>query len=220
MGLNSLENSLPAAQSSDAEWVARAQAGDLGAFEALVSRYEGRVYGLAMRMLRQPQDAEDVTQQTFISAIEHLPGFRGDANFSTWLFRIATHAALKLIRKRNGLRTVPIDTTEGDATEDFSGVPHPQFIADWRHKPDELAGNQEVRALLDKALADLDEKHRVVFELRDIQGFSIKEVAEALDLSEANVKVRLLRARLALRERLTAALGDPATQVRRVHNHD
>ena len=84
----------------DAELVARAKAGELDAFEALTNRYEQRVYSLALRMLRQEQDAEDVTQQTFLSALEHLDGFRGEARFATWLLRIATHAALKIIRKR------------------------------------------------------------------------------------------------------------------------
>ena len=85
---------------TDAELVARAKRGELDAFEALTTRYEQRVYSLALRMLRHEQDAEDVTQQTFLSALENLDGFRGDASFATWLLRIATHAALKVIRKR------------------------------------------------------------------------------------------------------------------------
>ena len=87
---------------SDAELVRRAKAGGLDAFEALTSRYEQRVYALAMRMLRQEHDAEDVTQQTFLSVLENLEGFRGEASFSTWVLRIASHAALKIIRKRKG----------------------------------------------------------------------------------------------------------------------
>ena len=82
-------------ETPDTDLVQRAQAGDLDAFEALATRHEQRVYSLAMRMLRQEQDAEDVTQQTFLSALENLDGFRGEANFSTWLLRIASHAALK-----------------------------------------------------------------------------------------------------------------------------
>ena len=87
----------------DVELVRRAKAGDLDAFEALTNRYEQRVYSLALRMLRQLEDAEDATQQTFLSALENLAGFRGEASFATWLLRIATHAALKIIRKRKGL---------------------------------------------------------------------------------------------------------------------
>jgi RNA polymerase sigma factor (sigma-70 family) len=93
----------------DPELVERAKSGDLHAFEALANRHEQRVYSLAFRMLRQEQDAEDVTQQTFLSALENLNGFRGEASFSTWLLRITTHAALKVIRKRKGLETVSLE---------------------------------------------------------------------------------------------------------------
>jgi len=208
----------PIPETADLELVGRAQAGDMDAFEALTTRYEQRVFSLARRMLRQEQDAEDVTQQTFLSALENLDGFRGEASFATWLFRIATHAALKIIRKRKGLNTVSLEeTTEG--TGQMDSIPHPEFIADWRQSPEELVHQNEIRRLLDEALEKLDEKHRLIFLLRDIEGFSIKETSETLGLSEANVKVRLLRARLQLREHLTAALGDPATRLIRSHDH-
>jgi len=204
---------------SDDELVRRAQTGDLDAFEVLTTRYEQRVFSLAMRMLRQEQDAEDVTQQTFLSALENLDGFRSEASFATWLFRIATHAALKIIRKRKGLKTVSLEeATEG--TERADSVPHPGFIADWRQSPEQLVQKNEVQRLLDEALAGLDDKHRLVFLLRDVEGFSVKETAAALGLSEANVKVRLLRARLQLREQLTKTLGDPATRLVRNHDHE
>jgi RNA polymerase sigma-70 factor (ECF subfamily) len=207
-----------ALEPSDAELVERAKSGDLHAFEALANRHEQRVYSLALRMLRQEQDAEDVTQQTFLSALENLNGFRGEASFSTWLLRIATYAALKVIRKRKGLETVSLEeATEG--TDDSDTVPHPEYIADWRQSPEELVHKNEIRRLLDDALAKLDEKHRLVFLLRDVEGLSVKETAEALGLTEANTKVRLLRARLQLRELLTRTLGDPARQVMPAHNH-
>ena len=204
---------------SDAEMVARAKAGELDAFEALTSRYEQRVYSLALRMLRQEQDAEDVTQQTFLSALENLAGFRGDASFATWLLRIATHAALKVIRKRRGLDTVSLEgATEEE--DQFGTIPHPEYIADWRQSPEQLVQRNEIQRLLDEALAKLDEKHRLVFLLRDVEGLSVKETAEALGLSEANTKVRLLRARLQLREQLTRTLGDPERRVARSpHDH-
>jgi RNA polymerase sigma-70 factor (ECF subfamily) len=203
---------------SDADLARRATLGDLDAFDALTNRHERRVYSLALRMLRQEQDAEDVTQQTFLSALENLAGFRGEASFSTWLLRIASHAALKVIRKRKGLRTVSLEeATEG--TDDSDVIPHPEYIADWRQSPEELAQSNEVRRLLDEALGRLDEKHRLVFLLRDVQGLSVKETAEALGLTEANTKVRLLRARLHLRELLTRTLGDPARRLERPHDH-
>ena len=208
-----------ATEVTDIELVARAKAGELDAFEALTNRYEQRVYSLALRMLRQEQDAEDVRQQTFLSALENLNGFRGDASFATWLLRIATHAALKVIRKRKGLDTVSLE----EATEETEGndtIPHPEYIADWRQSPEELVPRHEIQHLLDDALAKLDEKHRLVFLLRDVEGLSVKDAAEALGLSEANTKVRLLRARLQLREQLTRTLGDPDRRVVRTpHDH-
>lgn len=204
---------------SDADLVTRAKAGELDAFEALTTRYEQRVYSLALRMLRHEQDAEDVTQQTFLSALENLGGFRGDAGFATWLLRIATHAALKIIRKRKGLNTVSLEEAT-EPTDDYDNIPHPEYIADWRQSPEQLVPKNEIRRLLEDALAKLDEKHRLVFLLRDVEGLSVKETAESLGLSEANTKVRLLRARLQLREQLTVALGDPARQVVRTpHEH-
>jgi RNA polymerase sigma-70 factor (ECF subfamily) len=207
------------ARAEETALVRRAKRGDLAAFEQLVVTYERRVYTLARRMVGHEQDAEDVTQQTFVSVLEHLDGFRGDASFYTWLMRIATHAALKVIRKRKGLATVSLDEmTEGQ--EGYEGIPHPEFIADWRQSPEELVRNNETRRLLDDALAELDENYRVVFLLRDVEGMSVKETAESLGISEGNVKVRLLRARLQLRERLTRQLGDPKRQlVRSEHDH-
>ena len=202
----------------DDELVRRAQAGDLQAFELLTTRYEARVYSLALRILAHPQDAQDVTQQTFLSALENLKGFRGEASFATWLFRVATHAALKVIRRRRAVQTVSLEAaTEGDETT--GTVPHPEYIADWRQSPEQLAQRHEIQQLLEAALAQLDEKHRLVFVLRDIQGFSIKETAQALGLSEANTKVRLLRARLQLREQLTRTLGDPERRQERAGRH-
>lgn len=201
---------------TDSELVSRAQAGELAAFEVLVGRHERHVFSLALRMVRQEQDAEDVTQTTFLSALENLAGFRGEASFATWLTRIATHAALKVIRKRQGLDVVSLDhATEGGS--DREATVHPEFIADWQQTPERLAQRNETRQLIETALADLDEKHRLVFLLRDVEGFSVRETAELLGLSEGNVKVRLLRARLQLRERLTKSFGDPA---RRLAPHD
>lgn len=210
-------DSQPSHDTPETELVRRAKGGDLAAFEALTGQCEQRVYALALRMLRHQQDAEDVTQQTFLSALENLAGFRGDASFATWLLRIAAHAALKVIRKRKGLHTVSLEeNTEPDET---GLIPHPEYIADWRQSPEKLAHTNETQELLDEALDQLDEKHRAVFLLRDVEGFSVKETAQALGLSEANTKVRLLRARLRLRELLTRKLGDPARRVQRTRDH-
>lgn len=202
------------AEVADAELVRLAKAGSLEAFETLVIRHERQLYTLALRILQNPHDAEDVTQQAFLSALENLAGFREEASFATWLNRIATFAALKVIRKRKGLDTVSLEENTGPR-EDNDSIPHPEYIADWKQSPEQLVERNETRRLLDEALAQLDEKHRLVFLLRDVEGLSVKEAAEVLGLSEANVKVRLLRARLQLREQLTRSLGDPATRIQR-----
>ena len=129
------------------------------------------------------------------------------------MLRIATNAALKILRKRRGLPTVPLEPDPDDAP------PHPQFIAPWQADPATLAQRHEIRDLLEGALHDLDEKYRVAFVLRDMEGLSIAETADALGISPANVKIRLMRARLMLRERLTQALGDPQKAVP-PHDHD
>lgn len=205
---------LPADSSplSDEELFRQAQQGDFEAFAALVERLQPRIYGLAYRFLGQAADAEDVTQQTFLSVLEHLDQFRGQSRVATWVLQIATNHALKLLRKRRGLPTVPLETAP-PGREAPTPLPHPQYIARWRDNPADLAQRAEVRRLLEEALAELDEKYRLVFLLRDLEGLSIRETAAVLGLSEANVKVRLLRARLQLRERLTRALGDEATRV-------
>jgi RNA polymerase sigma-70 factor (ECF subfamily) len=196
----------------DTELVRAAKTGDLAAFEELTTRHERQIYSLAYRILQNPHDAEDVTQQAFLSAVEHLAKFREEASFATWLYRIATFAALKVIRKRKGLDTVSLEEAT-ESREDGDSIPHPEYIADWKQSPEQLVERHETRQLLEDALAQLDEKHRVVFLLRDVEGLSVKETAEALRLTEANVKMRLLRARLQLREHLTRVLGDPAKRV-------
>ena len=153
----------------DREAVHRAQGGDFAAFEALVARYERRIYSLAVRIVRQRQDAEEVVQQTFLSVIEHLGEFREEARFSTWLVRIATNHALVLLRKRSRRRTIPLGEDRGE-TEDDQEVPRPEFIAQWRETPEQLASRHETRQLLEAALEELDEKYRLVFLLRDVEG--------------------------------------------------
>jgi RNA polymerase sigma-70 factor (ECF subfamily) len=201
----------------DRPLVRRARAGDFAAFEALVAKYERRIYSLARRIVGQTQDAEEVVQQTFLSVIEHLPEFREEALFSTWLLRIATNHALALLRQRGRQRTVPLADDRSEAGE--REVPHPEYIAQWRETPEQIASRHETRRLLDEALDQLDQKYQLVFLLRDVEGLSTAETAEALGISTANVKVRLLRARLMLRERLTRQFGDEATRVVAKHKH-
>lgn len=196
--------------------VERARSGDFEAFEGLVSRHERRLFALARRLVG-PTDAEDVVQTAFLSALEALGRFRGESSFGTWITRIAANAALKVLRGRKGRRSVSLDA---GAAEGGDGIPHPEFIADWREDPASTAERGELRRVLDAAIAELGEKHRLVFLLRDVGGLSVEETARELQITPANVKVRLLRARLALRERLTRVFGDPARRYERTHEHE
>ncbi|MDD5677993.1 MAG: sigma-70 family RNA polymerase sigma factor [Kiritimatiellae bacterium] len=190
----------------DRDLVRAAKNGNLGAFETLVKRHERRIYGLARRLTDSEHEARDVTQQTFFSAVKNLSGFRETAAFSTWLTAIAANAALKMIRKRRGLPTTSLD--EATEPDEDGQIPHPEYIADWRETPDRLAQRAETHQLLNAAIAELGAGHRAVFLLRDVEDLSVRDTARALGISEANVKVRLLRARLQLRERLTRIFGD------------
>ncbi len=201
----------------DLELLKLAQTGDFGAFEQLVKRFQGRVFGVALRIVGQRQDAEDVTQQTFLSLVVHMDSFRQESSVAAWILRIAVNHALKVLRKRRGLPMAAFGKPGED--DSYATLPHPDFIAKWSETPDVLVQRAETRRQIDEALADLDEKYRTVFVLRDIEELSIRDTAQALDLTEATVKVRLLRARLLLREALTRAFGDEGTRMFPQHDH-
>ena len=192
----------------DHEAVQLARSGDYAAFESLVEKYGRRVYSVALRIVGRRHDAEEVVQQTFLSVVEHLDGFREESGFHTWLMRIATNHALALLRRRAARPTVSL--AENRFAEDLGGPPHPRFVAQWRESPEEIASHRETRQVLTESLDELDPKYSLVFVLRDLEGLSTQETAEALDISPNNVKVRLLRARLMLRERLTELFGEEA----------
>lgn len=200
---------------TDRPLMEQAKAGDFTAMESLLVKYERQVFAVARRIVQQHQDAEEVTQRTFLSVIEHLSEFREESQFRTWLLKIATNHALALLRKR-AVRAGP-SLDDGDSDDTYEGIPYPEYIAAWRETPEELAIRRETRQYVDEALATLKEKYRVVFVLRDIEELSTQETAEILGISAGAVKVRLLRARLMLRERLTRLFGDEST---RVAHHD
>lgn len=195
----------------------RARTGDYKAFTQLVERFQPRVYALARRIVPQVGDAEDVVQQTFLSMIEHLDSYREEASVAAWVLRIASNHALKLLRRQRTRHEVGLDAPDGN--DHYASLPHPDYIAQWRDTPDELAQRHEVQVLLAQALTELDEKYRLIFVLRDLEGLSIRDTAHITGLTETTVKVRLLRARLQLRERLTQALGDDATRLFPDHSH-
>jgi RNA polymerase sigma-70 factor (ECF subfamily) len=204
-------------EATETDLLHQAKGGDFAAFQRLVTKLQPRVYGLTFRILQQAQDAEDATQQTFLALIENIADFREESSVATWVLRIATNNALKFLRKK---RTVKMISMSEMASEDSYGdVPHPEFIAPWSQTADEIVQQAEVQAELEKALLELDDKYRLVFVLRDIEGLSVRETAQALDLTESTVKVRLLRARLALREHLTQRFGDASQAMTPDHKH-
>lgn len=202
----------------DRDLIRRARTGDFAAFEAIVSKYERRLFGLASRIVGRRHDAEEVVQQTFLSVLEHLQDFREESSFHTWLTRIATNHALALLRRNKVRQTVPL--REDRSSESYADLPHPEYIAQWRETPEDIAARREIQTLLREALEELDEKYRLVFVLRDIEGLSTNEAAETLGITPSNVKVRLLRARLMLRERLTRFFGEESTRVVPDHHHE
>jgi RNA polymerase sigma-70 factor, ECF subfamily len=202
----------------DLELVRRCRQGEFAAFEELVSRYERRIFTLALRILGRQHDAEEAVQLTFLSVVEHVKELREQSRFSTWLMKIATNQALAILRKRSKQRTVPL-VDDRQETDDYRDIPRPDFIAEWRETPEQIAARRETRQLLAEALEELDEKYRLVFVLRDVEGMSITETAEILGISQGNVKIRSLRARLMLRERLTREFGDADRQVAHDHPH-
>ena len=172
--------------------------GDQAAFTELVEQHSETIYNLALRMMNNPQEAEEVLQDTFISAFRALDRFEGRSRLGTWLYRIAYNAALMRLRRRE-LPTTSLD--EPLVGED--GETMPRQLVDWSAIPDDLLLTGELDAVLREAVARLPEGLRAVFLLRDIEGLSTAETASVLDLTETNVKVRLHRARMALRESLT-----------------
>ena len=176
--------------------------GDRAEFARLVDLYYVSVYRLSLKMLGNPQDAEDVLQNTFLNALTHLGSFEGRSSVATWLYRIAANEALMLIRKRKPEASLERSEDAGDPTnvEDLK----PTEFADWSALPEDELLSVEGKSVLDQAIQMLPETLRIVFILRDVEGLSIRETAETLDLTETNVKTRLLRARMFLRERLSA----------------
>jgi RNA polymerase sigma-70 factor, ECF subfamily len=179
------------------------RAGDRAEFARLVDAYSTPIYRLGLKMLGNPQDAEDVLQNTFLNALTHLANFEGRSSVSTWLYRIASNEALMLMRRKK--RSVNLDDVQPDDGEE---TPLPEVFVDWSALPeDELLSGEAKKALV-AAVEELPDSMRMVFYLRDIEGISIKETAEILNLTETNVKTRLLRARMFLREKLSVYYGE------------
>lgn len=184
--------------SDDLALVRACKNGDCAAFEKIVTRYDRKLFRIAQYLMHNREDAEDAVQEAFLKAFQHLDQFREEAKFSTWLTRIAMNQSLMMLRKRRSTREVPID---GDFQSDDGNLPID--VADWAPNPEDLYRAAQLREILRKTLQDLGLGLRVVFVLKDIEGFSLEQTAEALGLSVTAVKARSLRARLQLREKLS-----------------
>lgn len=196
----------PAGTSDERErtLIARIRKGESSLFAELVKPYERRVYVTALALLRNEADAQDVAQEAILKAFTHLAQFRGESRFSTWLIQITVNEARMRQRKQHADLFEPLGEAPGEEDETYL----PRDFADWREIPSEALERSEFRAILSKALASLGQKYREVFLLRDVEHMSIEEASQALSISVASVKTRLLRARLMLRDALAPAFAD------------
>jgi RNA polymerase sigma-70 factor (ECF subfamily) len=194
-----------AATDGDFDLVQASKNGDVAAFEQLVKRYDGKLFRIAQSVTRNREDSQDVVQETFLKAYQHLGDFRGDSQFSTWLFRITVNQSLMKLRKQRAIKDVSLD-------EDFQGDGDklPLEGIDWAPNPEQLYRTSELREILIKTIEELPPILRTVFVLQDLEGLSTIQTAEALTLSQPAVKSRLWRARLQLRERLNKYFGKSA----------
>jgi RNA polymerase sigma-70 factor (ECF subfamily) len=182
----------------ETDLIARLKAGDKAACAECIEIHSPTIYRLALHLMENETDAEDVMQETFMSAFKAIDSFEGRSGLGTWLYRIAYNAAMARLRKPNPY-TVPVD----EATTEIRQLAVPEQLFDWCCLPEEDFESSEVRSELEKAIHDLPESLKTVFVLRELEGLSTSDTAATLDMSQGAVKVRLHRARLWLRERLT-----------------
>jgi RNA polymerase sigma-70 factor (ECF subfamily) len=194
---------------SDEEVVARVLTGETGMFEIVMRRHNQRLYRVARAILRNDGEAEDVMQDAYVRAYEHLCQFAGKAKFSTWLTRIAVHEALA--RQRRGNRY-----QELQPTSEYEGDPMDRF-ASLAPDPEQQVSNSEIRMLLEEAVEKLPDAYRTIFMLRDVEDMSTTDAADVLEITEENVKVRLHRARALLRKSLYARAGMERKEVFNLH---
>ncbi|MCC6441990.1 MAG: sigma-70 family RNA polymerase sigma factor [Armatimonadetes bacterium] len=175
--------------------VRRARQGDMAAYEKLVRRYQERIYSLVFRFVGNPEDAADLTQDTFVKAFQSLGSFQGNSSFYTWLYRIATNRALDFLRKRTPF---PIESL---SQEEFTRQDEPAS-ARRDHDPERVAEAHELQRLVEEAIESLPEKLRAAIVLHDLEGLSQEETARVQECSVGTIKSRIFRARAELRKRL------------------
>lgn len=184
---------------TDQELLARIRSGDKYACDECIRQHADGIYRLALRLTRNEADAEDSMQDAFLSAFKGIDRFDGRSSLRTWLYRIAYNAAIMRLRKRHP-EVLSLDET----VDRLDGTPLPEAFFDWSSLPQRELEKVEVREEMERAIRDLPEKLRAVFVMRELEEFSTEDTAKALGVSEEAVKTRLHRARLWLRERLTA----------------
>lgn len=183
---------------SEKNLLERAKAGDINAFELLVESYQRRIFNIALRMLGNYDDANDLAQEVLIRIYKAIKSFKEQSSFSTWIYRITTNVCLDEIRKRKNKKLISLD--EEVKVED--GDMKRQFESD-DPTPEELVEKHELKKIVNDAVAMLSEEHRIAIILRDMQGLSYEEIAESLKLPEGTVKSRINRARQSLKNILT-----------------
>lgn len=183
---------------TEPELVARAKAGDQTAFEQLVVDNQNRVYSLALRMLGDPEDAQDAAQEAFLNAWRALPSFKGESSFSTWVYRLASNACIDHLRRRKRRREVEVVSLTGTEGE---GSWEP---ADHQADPALQTERRMAREAVEQALRGLPDHQREILVMRELSGLSYQEIGQALELDLGTVKSRIARARLALKKILTA----------------
>ena len=196
-------------ENDDLDLVHASKNGDISAFEQLVERYDRRLFRIAHHVTHNREDSQDVVQEAFLKAFQHLNEFREHSQFSTWLIRITVNQALMKLRKQRAIREVSLDE-DFQADEDMV----PKEVTDWAPNPEQLYRTSELRDILMKTLRELPPILWTVFVLRDLEGLSIDQTAEVLNLSLPAVKSRLWRARLQLRGRLNPYFGKQAESAR------
>lgn len=187
--------------------VRAAQKGDDQAFRQLVERYQRRIYQLALGMTKDPDDAMDIAQETFVRVHKYLPSFKGDSSFFTWTYRIATNLCLDAQRRKSRMERV--DSDEGDEAEIEAAMDPPSHAL---AGPQRQALNEELKAKIDEALSGLSPNHRAILLLREVDGLSYEELAKVLDIRKGTVMSRLFHARLKMQNKLREYLGDDAPE--------
>jgi RNA polymerase sigma-70 factor (ECF subfamily) len=187
--------------------VRAAQKGDERAFRQLVERYQRRIYQLALGMTKDPDDAMDIAQETFVRVNKYLPSFKGDSSFFTWTYRIATNLCLDAQRKKN--RTERVDVEEGDEAEIEAAMDPPSHAL---AGPQRQALNEELKGKMEEALSSLSENHRAILLLREVDGLSYEELAKVLGIRKGTVMSRLFHARLKMQKKLREYLGEDAPE--------